>query len=806
MSPYSSNTSSSNPDIQQQYAQQQAEQQQAEQRRAARQQAEQQRAAQNPPVDAPPEQAPRMVQRNRQQQDAVRDEMDIDTGDDDVRAPKRKREEAGEPMEGEDRATKKGRLDPPPEAGPDVRLVARGDVAAVGPLPAKPAVPVTPEALKQAIKSNDLETAKGLLATRQIDLNEEILYGHKSALMVAAKYGRTEMVSLLLDYGADIDTSDSNGETALIYAAENGHAEVISLLIEKGANIHVHNCDGHTVLTFKVIEGNIAMVKQLIKLGAKVNLVDADGKTPLLFAAEKGHAEIFALLLDAGADIHAKDHNGDTVLMYVASWGNVTIMQKLLTPKPDVAVNVNAINKLGITALIFALHEGHVEVASMLIEAGASVHIVDEYGKTVLMGAVILRNVAIVEKLLALGVDVNAGPKNSRTALTLAVICDQIDIVKLLLKHGARVENETLNALTLGDIPTLELLLAYGGEPGETKLTPPPLVSDMLMHRALLKPEVDAAALTLVSLYDTSLSVMPEISANRAVHEELAHIFEGLKICSPITININKQLIDSGRLWQALAGIGSPIRHEQKSMAIAGLLATLEGWVQSWPKDWTPYQGAGLSELGEAKLTALVKLQAEKLAGLGEQAEMKLAGGLETLLLECTQHTQVKNGALVVDETRLTAHLKGKLGLYGPLADQVTLAWTTAVRNQQQMILPAIAPAQQRLLAQRREYELGDMELNWDEMLDLVGPDTWNQDNQVSTLQSVFDEQASESAAGQALLAAFGRALKQIDGVAAGSLLRTSTLEGEQAGLYADLMYRQLYMLMQFADQASVVS
>ncbi len=745
-----------------------------------------------------------MVQGHRQQQEAVRDEMDIDTGDDDVRAPKRKREEEGELMEGEYRAAKKIRLDPPPEAGPDARVVARGDVAAVAPLPAKPAVPVTPEALKQAIKSNDLETAKGLLATRQIDLNEEIFYGHKSALMVAAKYGRTEMVSLLLDYGADIDISDADGEKALLYAAEKGHAEVISLLIEKEANIHAENLDGYTVLTFKVIEGNIAMVKQLLELGANVNIVDSDGKTPLLLAAEKGHAEIFALLLDAGADIHAKDGYGNTVLMYVAGGGNVTIMQKLLTPKLD--VNVNVSNKLGTTALMCALNEGHVEVASMLIDAGASVHAVDKFGKTVLKGAIILRNVAIVEKLLALGVDVNAGPKNSRTALTLAVICDQIDILKVLLKHGARVENETVTALTLGNIPALELLLAYGGEPGEMKRTPPSLVSDMLMHWALLKPEVDAAALTLVSLYDTSLSVMPEISANRAVHEELAHIFEGLQICSPITININKQLIDSGKLWQALAGIGNPIRHEQKSMAIAGLLATLEGWVKSWPKDWTPYQEEGLSELGEAKLTALVKLQVEKLAALGEQMEMTLASSLETLLLECTQHTQVKNGVLVVDETRLIAHLTGKLGLYGPLADQVAVAWTTAVRNQQSMILPAIVPAQQRLLAQRREYESGDMELNWDEMLDLVGPDTWNQDNQVITLQSVFDEQASESAAGQALLAAFGRALKQIDGVAAGPLLRTSTLQGEQAGLYVDLMYRQLYMLMQFADQAMATS
>ncbi|MCE2860546.1 MAG: hypothetical protein LW731_12020, partial [Oxalobacteraceae bacterium] len=63
MSPYSSNTSSSDLDIQKRYAQQQAEQ-----RRAT-----QQRAAQKPSVESPSEKAPRMVQGNRQQQDAVRD-------------------------------------------------------------------------------------------------------------------------------------------------------------------------------------------------------------------------------------------------------------------------------------------------------------------------------------------------------------------------------------------------------------------------------------------------------------------------------------------------------------------------------------------------------------------------------------------------------------------------------------------------------------------------------------------------------------------------------------------------------------
>ena len=199
MSPYSSNTSSSNPDIQQQYAQQQAEQQ---------------RAAQNLPVDAPPEQAPRMVQRNRQQQDAVRDEMDIDTGDDDIRAPKRKREEAGELMEGEDRAPKKIRLDPPPEAGPDVRLVARGDMAV--PVPAIPTAPLTTEELEKAIRSDDLETVQHLLETGQIYLKKKLTDAHP--LIVAIKCNCVAAIKLLLQAGAHINGCYRDGTTLLMSA------------------------------------------------------------------------------------------------------------------------------------------------------------------------------------------------------------------------------------------------------------------------------------------------------------------------------------------------------------------------------------------------------------------------------------------------------------------------------------------------------------------------------------------------------------------------------------------------------------
>lgn len=55
-----------------------------------------------------------------------------------------------------------------------------------------------------------------------------------TALIAAAKQGRTEIVAFLLEKGAEVDGEDSEFEgTALIWAALNGHANTVRLLLEK---------------------------------------------------------------------------------------------------------------------------------------------------------------------------------------------------------------------------------------------------------------------------------------------------------------------------------------------------------------------------------------------------------------------------------------------------------------------------------------------------------------------------------------------------------------------------------------------
>ena len=104
-----------------------------------------------------------------------------------------------------------------------------------------------------AIKNNNLDRIKELISTR-VDINgtlkvrgEEVSnYFWKedkifeiTPLYYAATLGQTEIVSLLLQNGADINKSDNNDEwTPLYSAADKGHLEVVKLLIENDADIN----------------------------------------------------------------------------------------------------------------------------------------------------------------------------------------------------------------------------------------------------------------------------------------------------------------------------------------------------------------------------------------------------------------------------------------------------------------------------------------------------------------------------------------------------------------------------------------
>ena len=86
--------------------------------------------------------------------------------------------------------------------------------------------------------------------------------------------------------GADLEVeSKQNKMTPLLLAIEQGQSDTVGYLLDQGARIDGSNSDGLTPLMSASEKGDKNLVKLLLGRGAEVNAARKDGWTPLLYAA-----------------------------------------------------------------------------------------------------------------------------------------------------------------------------------------------------------------------------------------------------------------------------------------------------------------------------------------------------------------------------------------------------------------------------------------------------------------------------------------------------------------------------------------
>jgi ankyrin repeat protein len=288
-----------------------------------------------------------------------------------------------------------------------------------------------------------------------------------SALHFAAERNDAEMAAMLLYAGANVGAVTRIGQyTPLHVAAKSGSDTVADALIKAGAVVDAKAVpSGATPLHLAAGGGSAAVVTRLLAAGADKNAREAEwGQTPLIFAAAQNRVEAIRALLGRGADPDvttsvidiaqrtALDRAANTRQRKVLeSYGvgpeqqpSASQMQAAVQasrelflsgkiPPPDKndtgegdrdrnfnpeEINPPVTTKGGLTALLHAARQGHLDAARALLDGGASID--------------------------------KTGAGDGTSPLLMAVLNGQFDMALLLIERGA---NPNLSSKANGATP-----------------------------------------------------------------------------------------------------------------------------------------------------------------------------------------------------------------------------------------------------------------------------------------------------------------------------------------------------------------
>jgi serine/threonine-protein phosphatase 6 regulatory ankyrin repeat subunit B len=288
------------------------------------------------------------------------------------------------------------------------------------------------------------------------------------------EHSHLDLILFLLKRGADINTRSKDNTTALHSASKYGLPEVTRVLLNRGASVNAKNNLGRTPLHELAVEEHrmesdpLAVSQLLLENNADVNALDNDHETPLHLASKHRRLSIIRVLIDHGAIVDSKNNLAQTPL-HVSCKEIEDCQWTVARPKDIVQLllergaNANARDKDNATPLHLASSSYGLLIASVLLDGGANVNANDNCGRTPLHR--LLANghnnecdslVGFVSLLLKRGAEVNAEDEDQATALHLAFNHRDLKIAPVLLDHGANPNAEN----NLGETP-LHRLLKY---------------------------------------------------------------------------------------------------------------------------------------------------------------------------------------------------------------------------------------------------------------------------------------------------------------------------------------------------------
>ena len=259
----------------------------------------------------------------------------------------------------------------------------------------------------------------------------DAIKGGMTPLLYAAREGADAALAALIRRGANLELAEANGMTPLLMAVLNNQLGAARQLIDAGANLNADDFYGRTPLWAAVEYRNLDMnnriedspttnnvdraailplIQLLLEKGANANArtrelppsrkwlytlndvswVDYTGQTPFLRGAFSGDITVMRLLLKFGANPNLATQGGTTPLMAASGVGWV-VQQTYTESMPSLLeairiclehnADVNAVNSMGLTAVLGAANKGANDILKLLVTHGARLDAVDKQGR-----------------------------------------------------------------------------------------------------------------------------------------------------------------------------------------------------------------------------------------------------------------------------------------------------------------------------------------------------------------------------------------------------------------------------------------
>ena len=328
---------------------------------------------------------------------------------------------------------------------------------------------VVKESLAKACEEGSVDDVREILSC-DINPNMILTDEDRNGLHIAAFYGHASVIEVFLKTpGIDCDVCDKSNMTALQIACAKAHKSCVEIMVRLGCDpLLVQQSTGQSAVDTLCCTDNAALLRAVLVQASKTMLNKiqtsltsriecSDGKSLIerMINVNSHHCleELLGFVTPTAYFLDIPDSSGKTALNLAASLGRSEFVRILL----EFAIEIDCKDYNGLTPLMNAITSNSLEVAKVLVNAGASIYEVDARGNSPLH-LCNEESLEIAAWLVQLGADIHCENADGYSPLTIAEKTHNEGLIRLL-KNVHNSVLELLEGCQCGDIEWVEQLI-----------------------------------------------------------------------------------------------------------------------------------------------------------------------------------------------------------------------------------------------------------------------------------------------------------------------------------------------------------